>query len=174
MSPQWERITAPPEVDEPLFMDAVLTPHRSWSAGAFKWMLIAVIAVNVVVAAVFIAQGAFPVAGFLGLDVLALWIAFRVNYRSGRCVERVRVAGEEVRLTRRDANGRESHWRASPLWARVSRDEGGVIIRAGRGRMRVGAFLSPPERRDFAAALDQALWRARKEGPQKPSTSRIE
>lgn len=174
MGPHWERIAAPPEAEGPLYMDAVLTPNRSWSAGAYKWMLIAVIAVNAAVALFFIAQGAFPVAGFLGLDVLALWIAFRVNYRAGRCAERVQVVGVELRLTRRDAKGREDHWRASPLFARVSRDQSGVIIRAGRGAMRVAAFLSPPERKDFAAALDDALWRARKLGPQKPSTSRIE
>lgn len=167
MSPQWERIAAPADAEGPLFMDAVLTPHRSWSAGAFKWMLIAVIGVNAAVAAFFVAQGAFPVAGFLGLDVLALWLAFRANYRAGRCAERVQVGGEEVRLTRRDAKGREDQWRASLLFARVSRDQSGVIIRAGRGAMRVASFLSPPERKDFAAALDEALWRARKQGPRR-------
>lgn len=94
MTPRWERTATPPSFEgEALFMDAELRPHRSLSAKAFKYMLIAVIGVNAIVAAVFVAQGAFPVAGFLGLDVLALWWAFRVNYRAGRALERVQVAG---------------------------------------------------------------------------------
>ena len=46
--------------------------------------LIWVILVNAGFAVFFLAQGAFPVAGFLGLDVLALWLAFHFNYRAAR------------------------------------------------------------------------------------------
>jgi uncharacterized membrane protein len=161
MGPHWERISEPP-VDGPLFMDAVLTPHRSLSLKAFRAMLIGVIAVNLAVSAYFIAQGAFPVAGFLGLDVLALWWAFRVNYRAARTVEQVRVGREHIHVSRRDPKGRVSHWTVNPSWARVSLDVTGVVIRAGKQGMRVAAFLSPPERAEFAQALDQALWRAKR------------
>jgi uncharacterized membrane protein len=163
MTPRWERTQTPP-ANAALIMDAVLTPHRSLSLGAFKLMLAGVIAVNAVTALVFISQGAFPVAGFLGLDVLALWLAFRWNYRAARIEERVRVGAEQVTLTRRSVNGAEAHWVVSPLWARVDEDSLSVVIRAGGGAQRVGAFLSPPERASFARALDAALWRAKKGG----------
>ncbi len=156
-------------------MDAELRPNRSLSYKAFRIMFIAVIAVNVVVAAVFVAQGAYPVAGFLGLDVLALYIAFRLNYRSGQALERVRIAPELVHVERRDPKGVSVHWGANPLWARVSADERSVLIRSGKLQLRVGGFLSPRERSEFTQALDDALWRAKNRKPvQKPSTSRIE
>ncbi|GAM97247.1 hypothetical protein U91I_00872 [alpha proteobacterium U9-1i] len=125
-------------------------------------MLIAVIAVNAILAAVFLAQGAFPVAGFLGLDVLALWIAFRVNYRAGRALERVQVAAGQVYCERREPNGESVHWVLNPLWARVTQDGRGVLIRSGKEQLRMATFLSPDERAAFAEALSAALWRAKR------------
>lgn len=149
-------------MDGRLFMDAVLRPHRSWSLKAFKAMLIAVIAVNVAIAVVFISQGAFPVAGFLGLDVLALWLAFRWNYRAAQAAEYVRVAPGKVHVAAVDKDGVATHWVLNPVWARVAREGPGVLIRDGAGQMRLGAFLSPKECESFAAALDVALFRAKR------------
>lgn len=163
MNPHWERSPGPPLFDgKPLLLDAVLHPHRSLSAQAFKLMLIVVIAVNVVVAAVFVAQGAFPVAGFLGLDVLALWLAFRWNYRAAQIAEYVRIAPGAVHVAAVDQKGVATHWVVNPIWARVARDGRGVLIRAGAGQMRVGAFLSPKECDSFAEALDTALHKAKR------------
>jgi uncharacterized membrane protein len=162
MAPQWERTEGAPDLKAPVFMDAVLRPHRSLSLTAFKLMLGVVIAVNVVISVVFIAHGAYPVAGFLGLDVLALWIAFRVNYRAARAEEHVRVAPAQMHVARRDPNGATKHWVLNPIWAQVTQDGTGVDIRSGRGAMRVGAFLPPVERRAFAVALREALFRAKR------------
>jgi uncharacterized membrane protein len=173
MKPTWERSPDAPFLDGPLLMDAVLRPHRSLSVKAFKYMLVAVIAVNVAVAVFFWVQGAFPVAGFLGLDVLALWLAFRWNYRAAQAAEYVRVAPGQVHVAAVDQNGVATHWILNPVWARVARDGRGVLIRDGEGQMRVGAFLSPKECESFASALSLALSKA-KRGTQRPSTSRIE
>lgn len=173
MTPTWERSPEAPHLDGELFMDAVLRPHRSLSAKAFKYMLIAVIAVNVAVALFFWVQGAFPVAGFLGLDVLALWLAFRANYQSGRAAEYVRIAPGKVHVAAVDKHGVATHWILNPVWARVARDGRGVLVRERQGQMRLGAFLSPKECASFASALDVALSKA-KRGGYNPNTSRIE
>ncbi|MBX9745398.1 MAG: DUF2244 domain-containing protein [Hyphomonadaceae bacterium] len=162
MTLTWERTPSAPEMDGALYMDAVLRPHRSLSASAFKFMLIGVIAANAAVAIFFWVQGAFPVAGFLGLDVLALYIAFRMNYRSARRVERVRIARDKVHVSSTEASGAEKHWVLNPVWARVVREGAGVLIRAGKVQIRLGAFLSPDECADFAQALDAALYRAKR------------
>ncbi len=173
MTPTWERSPEAPFLDGPLFMDAVLRPHRSLSLKAFKLMLIGAIAVNAAVAIFFWVQGAFPVAGFLGLDVLALWLAFRWNYRAGQAAEYVRIAPGKVHVAAVDARGAATHWVLDPVWARVARDGRGVLIREREGQMRLGAFLSPKECDGFADALSLALSKA-KRGAQSPNTSRIE
>lgn len=143
-------------------MDAVLRPHRSLSAKAFKYTMVAMLAVNAAVAIFFWVQGAFPVAGFLGLDVLALWLAFRWNYQAAQGAEYVRVARGKVHVATIDRHGAETHWVLNPVWARVARDGKGILIRDGDGQMRVGAFLSPPECESFAAALSVALHKAKR------------
>lgn len=162
MSPRWERMAAAPELEGPLFMDAELRPYRSLSQAAFKTMLLVVILVNTAAGLVFALNGAFPVTGFLGLDVLALWLAFRWNYRAGQAAEYVRVGPGQVHVASVRADGVEAHWVINPVWARVARDGRGVLIRDGAGQMRVGAFLSPKECASFAAALDAALFRAKR------------
>jgi uncharacterized membrane protein len=167
MSPRWERASAPPEFDGKLYMDAVLRPHRSLSLAAFKLMLLVVIIVNAALAIVFWLNGAFPVAGFLGLDVLALWLAFRWNYRAARAAEYVRVGAGQVQVTSVKPDGAATHWVINPVWARVAREGPGVLVRDGAGQLRIGAFLSPKECESFATALDAALHKA-KRGRQGP------
>lgn len=162
MAPRWERTDGAPQMEAPVFLDTVLRPHRSLSLAAFKLMLGAVIAINLIVGAVFVAQGAFPVAGFLGLDVLALWIAFRVNYRAAKAEERVRVAPAQLYLERRDPNGASRHFVLNPIWAQVTQEGVGIAIRSGKEKMRVGAFLPPVEQTRFAVALREALFRAKR------------
>ncbi len=151
-------------------MDAVLTPHRSLSFTAFWLMLGLFTFVNVAFAIFFIAQGAFPVVGFLGLDVVALALAFYFNYKAAKRQERVRVAAEHILLSRKSEKGSVLHWITNPTWARVRQDADGVRIITGNNAMRVASFLSPKERRTFATALKDALWRAN----HRPSTSRME
>ncbi len=162
MIPRWERSPEAPFFDGQLLMDAVLRPHRSLSLKAFKLMLLAVIAVNIAVALFFWVQGAFPVAGFLGLDVLALWLAFRWNYRAARAAEYVRIAPGKVHVAAVDKDGAATHWVLNPVWARVARDGRGVLIREREGQMRLGAFLSPKECDGFAEALSLALHKAKR------------
>jgi uncharacterized membrane protein len=170
MTPRWERIPAP-QIHAPLLMDAVLAPNRSLSAHAFRLVMGAFVLANAVMAAFFLAHGAYPVSGFMGLDVLALGLAFRANYRSGQARERVQVSPACVQVTRRRPDARETYWSVSPLWARVCDDTLAVRISAGGIDVFVGGFLSPDERGAFAEALEAALAQAR---TQRPSTSRIE
>jgi uncharacterized membrane protein len=164
MPARWERLSFAPNFDGKLYMDAVLRPHRSLSAAAFRVMLAAVVVVNAVVAGVFWIGGAYPVAGFLGLDVLALWLAFRANYRAAAAEQRVQVARDCVYVFAKDSSGGEAHWALNPFWARVENDRAGVRVHAGGGFIQLGAFLAPSEREGFAAALGAALSRAKRGG----------
>jgi uncharacterized membrane protein len=162
MPPRWERLSIPPSFEGKLYMDAVLRPHRSLSGLAFRLMLAALVAVNLAVASVFCIGGAYPVAGFLGLDVLAIWLAFRANYREGRAEQHVRVARDCVYVVARDQDGSEAHWALNPIWARIESGGDGVRVHAGSGYIRLAAFLAPSERASFAAALSAALAHAKR------------
>jgi len=171
MTPHWERTVSPPADGGPFFMRAVLTPHRSLSRKAFTTVLVGFAVIDAMITGVFLMQGAWPVAIFLILDVFALWLAFRINYRDAGAEERVALSADRLVVSRFAARGADTHWVVSPLWVRVGTDGFAVRIASAGRAIRVGAFLSPAERGEFALALNAALGKARS---YTPSTSRIE
>jgi uncharacterized membrane protein len=123
-------------------------------------------AVSFVAGMVFLTVGAWPVLGFFGLDVLLIYLAFKLNYRSGRAYETVAITPEAFRLTRVDPAGREKYAELNPYWARVrlrERPDGRTflsVVADGR-EIVVGRFLTDDERRDFAVVLREALLETR-------------
>lgn len=157
----WRRVDAAPRLTGPLLMDAELAPHRAASGRAIFWVLIAMGLVCGALSLMFWVMGAFPVAGFLGLDVLALWLAFRASRRQALARERVQVAPDALAVTRRDSAGRARHWQAPAYWARVEAREAAVMLRVGPSALALGRALPIPERAHFATALREALARAK-------------
>jgi uncharacterized membrane protein len=164
MSPRWERLhAAPPPPAGAVHMDAVLAPNRSLSVRAFTVLIGVFVAINAGLAMLFALQGAYPVLAFLALDVGLVGFCFWLNYRDGRARERVQVAGDRVHVASVPAKGSAAHWIVNPHWARVHQEERSIRIAAGGRDVRVGGFLSPEEREDFARALEAAILRARAE-----------
>src|SRR6516165_1219944 len=63
---------------------AVLTPHRSLGPKGFMVLMGAVCAVSFGTGLLFYLLGAWPVIGFMGLDVALIYIAFKLNFRELR------------------------------------------------------------------------------------------
>ena len=150
---------------EPSF-EAIIHPYRSLGPLGFKILLGVVIGVNVAGAIVMLSLGAWPVAGFMGLDILAVYIAFRVSYAQTRAFERVTINGEALVVERVDVKGRRREWRFPSYWVSVlfeGDEETGarVTVRSHGRSLEIGAYLSPFERKPFADTLKRALYEAK-------------
>ena len=150
-----------PEAQNPQF-SAVLTPHRSLGPQGFVIFMAALCVVSFGTGLLFFLMGAWPVLGFFGLDVLLVYIAFKLNFRALRVYETVELGGDALIVTRVDPKGREQSWRFNPYWVRLRLDErvgrNSELSLASHGKRLVFAnFLTDPEREDFAAALNAAL-----------------
>jgi uncharacterized membrane protein len=115
-------------------------------------------------------MGAWPVLGFFGLDVLAIYWAFRINFRRARASEEITVTPSELRVRRVSHRGHVVEWVLNPLWVRLDQKgdaEFGIerlyLVSRGR-RVSIGSFLGPDEKASFAKALLGAL-QAAKRGP---------
>ena len=146
---------------------ARLTPHRSLNPRNFRLLLI-VFAVSVFFTTLpFLILGAWPVAGFMGLDVLIFWLAFRANFRAARAYEDVSVSPAEFAVAKVSAKGERAEWRFNPIWVRLDRQEdeefGLEKLRVmSRGReLEIAGFLDPCSKADFAHELSLALAEAR-------------
>ena len=72
----------------PRFFRRCITPHRSLSRPGFLLVMALVGGLSFVGGMFFFLLGAWPVVGFLGLDVLLVYWAFRANYRAARRLSR--------------------------------------------------------------------------------------
>lgn len=125
------------------------------------------IVVNLVMAGVFWAMGAAPVPIFLGLDVIGLFIAFRLSYRAAREAERVQVTVDEVRVLKEAGAASRLVWRSPTAFTRVvvehpGEHEARVRLALSARSREIGRALSPEERTDLAAALETAISKARR------------
>lgn len=152
--------------DEPIFK-ALLTPHRSLGRTGFL-ILMGVLAVGWgALGLFFLSIGAWPVFGFFGLDLLAIYIAFRLNYRAARAREEVSVSRTRLDIRKTAPSGRTEEHLFNPFWARfsVARHEEigitGMTVEGQRRRVSLGGFLNPDDRETFASAFGRALATAR-------------
>jgi uncharacterized membrane protein len=155
---------------EPTLFAATITPHRSLGSTGFVILMLAIGGLSFVSGVMFLLIGAWPVFGFLGLDVILVYWAFRINYRAARAYEEVSVTASELTVRKVSHRGQVRQWTLNPLWVQLDRqthDEFGIqrlfLISRGR-RLQIAGCLSPDEKASFATALSSALGEA-KRGP---------
>src|SRR5215831_1101259 len=148
---------------EPTLFSAIITPHRSLSGAGFLLVMALVGTLSFIGGMFFFLLGAWPVVGFLGLDVLLVYWAFRASYRTAAAFEEVTVTASELRVRRVSHRGHVAEWTLNPVWTQLQREkheEFGLLrlflVSRGR-RLAVAGFLSPREKESFATALAAAL-----------------
>jgi uncharacterized membrane protein len=158
------------EPAQPELFSALLTPHRSLDRAGFLVLMGFLSAVSFTAGLAFLLMGAWPVLGFFGLDVLAIYWAFRINFRDAKATEEIRVTPSELRVRRVSHRGHVVEWVLNPLWVRLDQKchaEFGIeklyLVSSGR-RVSVARFLGADEKASFAKALTAAL-QAAKRGP---------
>jgi uncharacterized membrane protein len=149
---------------------ALLKPHRSLNRAGFLVLMGFVIVVSFAAGFAFLLMGAWPVLGFFGVDVIAIYWAFRINFHRAKASEEITITHSELRLRRVSHRGHVVEFVLNPLWVQLDRKthpEFGVeklyLLSRGR-RVSVGNFLSPDEKASFSKALMTALQAARR-GP---------
>jgi uncharacterized membrane protein len=159
-----------PDAPEPILFSALLTPHRSLNRSGFLLVMAFLTVISFCTGVAFLLMGAWPVFGLFGLDVLAVYWAFKINFRRARASEEISVTPSELRLRKVSHRGHAIEWVLNPLWVRfdkVATEEFGIerlyLVSQGR-RLSIGSFLSPDEKASFAKALVTALQAARR-GP---------
>jgi uncharacterized membrane protein len=158
-----------PDREVELF-SALLTPHRSLNRTGFLVLMAFLSVISFAAGVVFLMLGAWPVFGFFGLDVLAVYWAFKVNFRRAKAREEIVVTPSELRVRSVNHRGRVAEWVLNPLWVQldqVAHEEFGIerlyLVSRGR-RLAIASFLGPDEKASFAKALRAALQAARR-GP---------
>ncbi len=146
-------------------LNITLRPHRSLSRFGLKLVLAAVVISNLAIGIFFWALKAWPVFGFLGLDVaLVIW-AFAHNNRKAKAQEQIMIEGDMVTFERITSRG-QSKRTFNRRWLRVdlewdeARELVGRLFLVSHGkRTEIASFLGAEEKEALAAVLKAAVTR---------------
>jgi uncharacterized membrane protein len=158
-----------------IHFSTALRPYRSLSPEGFKWLIRFAVAANLLIGLPMYLLGAWPVMGFMGLDVFLLWYLFKRSYLDARRRETLVLNDRELIIERRSPEGDREEHRLDAYWLRVELGERLVLTSRGN-RVVIGRFLSPGKRAEVAEQLKAALAKMRSpsfkhEWDQSPSTS---
>lgn len=151
-----------------VYLDAVLEPPRSLTTRGLNRVMLILGLFSAVFSLGFLLMGAWPVVGFLGAEILVLWLVFQWSFRAQTARTYVRVTAEEVDVRKVDGWGRERRASMASHFARVEFDRtatgpNALRLATSRTAYPLGEFLTPRERETFARRLMQAISDARRE-----------
>jgi uncharacterized membrane protein len=144
-----------------VYFSTTLRPHRSLSPEGFKWLIRGVLAANVLIGLPMYLLGAWPVAGFMGIDVWLLWFMFQRSYLDARRRETLTMTDRELIVERRAPDGEREEHRLDAYWLRIEASEERLVLNSRGNRVVVGRFLAPEEREKLADELKAAHARLR-------------
>jgi uncharacterized membrane protein len=152
---------------EPCFFEAVIVPHRSLSPRGLRWLIGVICGLSLCTTSVFWWLGAWPIAGFNGVEITAALLLLRHNNRAARATEVLLLTRSALRIIRTSAKGLRTERSVSPGWLRVELEERpgrvpGLFLASHGEREEVGGSLGELEKLDLARALREALrdWRS--------------
>lgn len=151
-------------VDGAVLYSAELRPHRSAAPRTATRIVLIVATIWALVILFFVAMGAWPVLPFLGLEILLLFIFFRLNHRAAGTCEAIALTSKALTVRRTDPWGKRSQVSFPPHWLQVNLEphpnqDNRLELRSHGRSLVIGSFLLPHEREQLAFALRRALGR---------------
>ena len=146
----------------PIYDIITLWPHRSLSKRSFAILLTILGVLALAIGLGFFLIGAWPVIGFMGLELLVLYVAFRLNYRDGKASEQLLIHDKGLDLIRIAPSGKQtrtsfpSHWLRAELVPQKGRRKI-LALRHHHDSHEIGAFLPPAEKKSVGALINDRL-----------------
>ncbi|QLH38265.1 MAG: DUF2244 domain-containing protein [Defluviicoccus sp.] len=150
--------------DTTVLYSAVLRPHRSTGLTGVRIVTTLVAVWFMILGVVFAIAGAWPVAPFLGLELVLLYVALRINLRAGNTSETIALTRRALTVRRVDHWGKQTSFSFPPQWLQVNLlpmpgDDNCLELRTQGRSVAIASFLMPHERSELAATLRRALGR---------------
>ena len=144
------------------FSDITILPYRSLSKKGFRYLMVFVATIFFTIGVFFWIIGAWPVFGFLGLDVVLLYYAFKINYKSGEIFENLKFFRKKLLVTRNFPSGKIQSWNLQPYWAKAeilheNSHNHNLILKSKDKAIMIGSFLTFKDKKKLMKKINDAL-----------------
>ena len=144
------------------YLNLTIFPHRSLSKKGFHLLMILVAFICLTAGFIFWYLGAWPVFGFLGLDIILIYAAFKLNYRSGNMYERLFIISKKLKILRSLPSGKVQIWELNPYWAQanlieINNHQSQLIIKSKNKAVSIGSFLNSYDKKKLEKKITYSL-----------------
>ena len=145
-----------------LLLNITILPYRSLSKKSFRNLMFVVCFIFFSIGVFFWSLGAWPVFGFLGLDIILLYLAFKINYKSGEIFENLKLFNSNLLVTRSFPSGKSQSWSLEPYWTRVEisknfPNDQKLVLKSKDKVVLLGSFLNLNDKKKLMKKINEAL-----------------
>ena len=145
-----------------VFFQMELRPNRSSTPEAIRKLTLVLCVALIPAGLIFVYVGAWPIFGFLGLELVALVSLLNYHHKRSYIIERISITDKNLKVERIDPWGRRYKWSFQRHWLQVNVGGNGersctLELRSHGRALVIGAFLNPGERHEIARLLRDAL-----------------
>ena len=139
-----------------------LYPYRSLNKTDFFILMFALGLISFIAGIIFMLKGAWPVFGFFGLDVLLVYIFFKINFRSGKKKEILILTKNQLIIEFYNSKKisktyyLDAHWLQIRL-SKLKNEMSKLKISSKNKSIIIGSFLRYQEKIDVVKSLKKAL-----------------
>jgi uncharacterized membrane protein len=157
---------------EPVLERLTIWPHRSLSKKGFAIFMAILGGLLFAIGLGFFLAGAWPVIGFLGLELLVVWGAFKLNYRAARRRETIETTTDSITVQKTTVDGTSKTVNFPLGWLRVrlspekqpdpeTGQQQRVYLTSHGVETEIGAFLHPAEKPALKQEVHKMVSRSR-------------
>lgn len=147
-------------------------PYRSLTQRGFALVMVALGTLAFCIGLGFFLMGAWPVIGFLGLELLVVWFAFKMNYRAAKRRQHLTATSRQLTIENVSPAGDCQTTEVPTAWAQVeltprdepemrSRQRQKIVVRSHGQATEIGGFLHPAEMPKLAFEVKRMISQAR-------------
>ena len=142
--------------------EITLYPYRSLNKLGFFILMFILAFISFIAGIIFMLKGAWPVFGFFGLDVLLVYIFFKINFRSGKKKEILILTKNQLIIEFYNSKKisktyyLDAHWLQIRL-SKLKNEMSKLKISSKNKSIIIGSFLRYQEKIDVVKSLKKAL-----------------
>jgi len=139
-----------------------LKPYRSLNKLGFFLIMFVLCVFSFITGIIFMKKGAWPVFGFFGLDVLLVYICFKINFRKGKEYEVIHLTKKELIIKKYGPKKLKKIYIFNPNWLNIkilnpNSHSSKIKIISKNKSITIGSFLKPEERIEIVELLKKTL-----------------
>jgi len=149
------------------YLDIKIYPSQSLSKTGFRVLMLLFILPAFLIGMYFSFRGAWPVAGFLGLELVLIYLAFKISFISSRASEHITLDEKIFKICYHERNKVVKTINLEPTWLKVQLNNNlipGRLALTSHGKQNIiGKYLSTEERTIVAEKIKSSLhnWKNR-------------